>query len=74
MKIISPSAQQFCDGKEPGWMLLQPKDKPHKGGFKIVADEKRYIHWLKVVEHLLQMMDILNFGYCLRHAILAFQD
>ena len=47
VKIISPSAQQFCSGKEAGWML---KDKPHKGSFKIVADEKKYIHWLKVVE------------------------
>ena len=40
-------------------MLLQPKDKPHKGSFKIVADEKKYIHWLKVGErcHSLQIME-----------------
>ena len=41
VKIVSPSAQQLCSGKEAGWMLLQPKDKPHKGSFKIVADEKK---------------------------------
>ena len=59
VKMVSPSAQKLCSGKEVGWMLLQPKDKPHKGTFKIVADEKKYIHWLKVVErcHSLQVME-----------------
>ena len=59
VKIIPPSAQQYCSGKEQGWLQIQPKDKPHKGSFKVVKEEKKYIHWLKVVEccHSLQMVE-----------------